>query len=303
MSRDYAEKEKAFLETLKADTGRDLGEWMEAVTAQGFTQRNDIIDWFRHQGFIFSRASWLERIHHNGGRPIYLREQPADRAVSGAGREHQGGGTGKPALRVVVSNPELPERSGGSDVSRKGFGSDGASGPTLVTGGGLGGEASRQNGSSSVDVGALEPAQESRVAPVVSSGLQAGPRQPLAGAARVSDDLEAALSKAKAFAPLARHVIGQIRATLPDVSLNAQKAQIAFMAPMPFGVLVLSGKGLRLCLNLGDRAYDERVLKTRLPAGLGRVPSTFSHMVVLEDARQVDDALLALVKTASDIVN
>lgn len=71
MSTDYGEKERAFLESLKEDTGRDLAEWMALISAQNLLHRNDIIDWLRQQGFMFSKASWIERIHHNGGRPIY----------------------------------------------------------------------------------------------------------------------------------------------------------------------------------------------------------------------------------------
>ena len=71
MSTDYGAKEREFLDALKADTGRTLDEWMSAIAAEGLTQRNDIIDWLRRQGFMFSKASWIERIHNNGGRPIY----------------------------------------------------------------------------------------------------------------------------------------------------------------------------------------------------------------------------------------
>jgi predicted transport protein len=71
VSIDYGERERQFLDTLKADTGRALEEWMAAIAAEGLTHRNDIIDWLRRQGFMFSKASWLERIHNNGGRPIY----------------------------------------------------------------------------------------------------------------------------------------------------------------------------------------------------------------------------------------
>lgn len=90
MSIDYGERERQFLETLKEDTGRGLDEWMAAIAAAGLTQRNDIIDWLRRQGFMFSKASWLERIHNNGGRPIYAdaasprqrtRPQPRPRLV------------------------------------------------------------------------------------------------------------------------------------------------------------------------------------------------------------------------------
>ncbi|MCK5712421.1 MAG: hypothetical protein KAI25_06880 [Hyphomicrobiaceae bacterium] len=71
MATDYGEKERAFIDGLKENSGRDLDEWMAAITEQDLPHRNDIIDWLRQQGFMFSKASWLERIHHNGGRPIY----------------------------------------------------------------------------------------------------------------------------------------------------------------------------------------------------------------------------------------
>lgn len=77
MSTDYAEKEREFLETLEADTGRGLAAWMDAISAQKFAVRNEAIDWLRQQGFMFWKASWLERIHQNGGRPIYGDAGPA----------------------------------------------------------------------------------------------------------------------------------------------------------------------------------------------------------------------------------
>src|SRR5262245_32904268 len=70
MAKDEHE-EREFLAGLKARTGRDLAEWMAAIAAQGFHDKNEIIDWLRTQGLPFARASWLERIHRNGGKPIH----------------------------------------------------------------------------------------------------------------------------------------------------------------------------------------------------------------------------------------
>lgn len=96
MAVDYAEKEREFLESLEADTGRDLAQWMGAIAATGLTDRNAIIDWLRQQGFLFARASWMERIHHNGGRPIYLDAPPI------------GGGA---ALAAKPATPVAPARA------------------------------------------------------------------------------------------------------------------------------------------------------------------------------------------------
>ncbi|WP_072390318.1 DUF5655 domain-containing protein [Hyphomicrobium sp. CS1GBMeth3] len=105
MSIDYGERERQFLETLKADTGRTLEEWMAAITAEGLSDRNDIIDWLRRQGFMFSKASWIERIHHNGGRPIYADTGAArSRTRSRPAPQHR-----PPFLVVADTMPSAPK--------------------------------------------------------------------------------------------------------------------------------------------------------------------------------------------------
>ena len=88
MAKDEREVEREFLEGLKARTGRDLAAWMTAIAVKGFTDKNEIIDWLRSQGLPFARASWLERIHRNGGKPIHadasMGEAPDQPAPPGA---------------------------------------------------------------------------------------------------------------------------------------------------------------------------------------------------------------------------
>ncbi len=98
MSTDYAEKERNFIAGLAEDTGRDLAAWMTAISGSGFNERNAIIDWLRHQGFQFANASWLERIHHNGGRLIYADD--VEHAVPAA----------RPASRAFPMSDEPPRR-------------------------------------------------------------------------------------------------------------------------------------------------------------------------------------------------
>src|SRR5262250_3285562 len=76
MARDEEAEEQEFLADLQTRTGRDLAQWMAAIAAQNFSDKNEAIDWLRGQGIPFARASWLERIHSNGGRPIYLHQLP-----------------------------------------------------------------------------------------------------------------------------------------------------------------------------------------------------------------------------------
>ncbi len=72
MSRKHAELERELIEDLVPRTGRSLADWMAAIGQAGLSDKNAIIDWLRPQGLTFPHASWLERIHNNGGRPIYL---------------------------------------------------------------------------------------------------------------------------------------------------------------------------------------------------------------------------------------
>jgi hypothetical protein len=81
MARDEREEEREFLERLQARTGRDLAQWMAAITLEKFADKNQAIDWLRAQGLSFQRASWLERIHANGGKPIYGGAPPKPQAV------------------------------------------------------------------------------------------------------------------------------------------------------------------------------------------------------------------------------
>lgn len=108
MAVDYAEKEREFLESLAEDTGRDLAGWMAAITATSLQDRNAIIDWLRQQGFLFAKASWLERIFHNGGRPIYF-----DPAAPVATVRQTNEPAPPPALPAapVASPAELPARA------------------------------------------------------------------------------------------------------------------------------------------------------------------------------------------------
>ena len=130
MSRKHTELEKSFIEDLPQRTGRCLAEWMAAIEAAGISDRNQIIDWLRPQGFTFAHASWLERIHHNGGRPIYLGPAPAQpqpprapAATAGPSAPSSRSLPSAAAPRVVPAPdrpapPRLPDAAGLDDVLR-----------------------------------------------------------------------------------------------------------------------------------------------------------------------------------------
>jgi len=255
MATDFGEKERLFIDGLKENTGRDLDEWMQAITGAGLTQRNDIIDWLRHKGLMFSKASWLERIHHNGGKPIY----------AGVPRE---AAPRRPARRreplpsaIVIPFPANP-----------------VPGPAPV--------------SASAPTPAPAPAAP---APAPSPPIAASPpAPPLAPAG----DLDALLAKAKAYRPLAQHVLAKIRQVSPAAIITPRDSAVAIGAPLPFALLGISGKELRLHLSLGDHPFDEAVKKGQAGGGLGK-GEALSHMLVLTDARQIDARFMDLIARAA----
>lgn len=226
MPIDYGEKEREFLESLKEDTGRDLAEWMREIAASGQVQRNDIIDWLRHKGLMFSRASWLERIHHNGGKPIYA-DAPKDAPRS------------------------RPRRRGES---------------------------------------ALAPTPP--VASPLADAPAAVPPPPAA-----AGELDVLLARAKAYRPLAQHVLAKIKAVRPAADFVARENAVAIGDPKVFATLGISAKELRLHLALGEHPFDDVVRKGQAGGGLGK-GEALTHMLVLTDARQIDQRLLELVALA-----
>jgi hypothetical protein len=234
MATDYGEKERAFIDGLKENTGRDLGEWMQAIATSGQLQRNDIIDWLRHKGLMFSKASWLERIHHNGGKPIYA-DAPKESA------------------------PRRPPRRRG----------DGALAVTPAT---------------------------APPAPSPAPAAAPAPATP-AAAAPPASDIEALLTKAKAYRPLAQHVLAKIKSLRPEASFAARESAIAIGDPNVFAALGISARELRLHLALGEHPFDDVVKKGQAGGGLGK-GEALSHMLVLTDARQVDQHLMDLIALA-----
>lgn len=223
MAKDEREEEREFLGGLKARTGRDLAEWMAAIASQGFSDKNETIDWLRNQGLPFARASWLERIHSNGGKPIY---------------------SDMPPRKAPQPEPE-PEHA----------------------------------------------APEKQPPPVRPA------QKPLSTTDAAS--LEKLISGAKGYRPLYHLLEAAIRQAVPGVVIAPKSGYVSIGAPAEFAAITLHATELRLGLDLADRPFDPFLQKAKLK---GPGPAV-THMVILTDARQVNDDLLSLLKAAQTRVN
>jgi hypothetical protein len=263
MANDEREQEREFLAGLKARTGRDLAEWMAAIAAQGFEDKNEIIDWLRNEGLPFARASWLERIHRNGGKPIH--------AGSLAGAVPPGLTPGHGGQNVAPPTPAsapLPMQAAPSP--------------------------SQPHAQATPPEPGVRPAR-SDPRPV----KQAQKLPPLVEASSSPAALEKLVAAAKGYRPLYHHLEAQVRQAIPGIVIAPRDRYVSVGAPREFAAITLHPTELRLGLDLGDRPFDAQVQKAKLR---GPGPG-ITHMVVLTDARQVNDGLLALVMSAHARVN
>lgn len=290
MSTDWREKEREFLNGLKADTGRDLAEWMCVIAAQNLPHRNHIIDWLRQQGFMFARASWLERVHHNGGRPIYCDLTDLDTGVEAEemlARRVAGGGT---IFTPAESLPRGPDKSPPPPEKPR---------PRL---------ASETPAPASVPA-TPESLQDAADLPPVASAaavldVKPEPPPPARSVASVSSsevEIEAVLARAKAYRPLAQHLLRRIEGVIPGLGLDASVAHIGLSRDGDsFGVVVVSAKDVRLVLRLAaSMAAPARFGAIKLPVTLAKATQGMTHMAVLDDARQIDQELVNLVRAAA----
>lgn len=222
MSTDYAEKERDFIAGLHEDTGRDLAGWMAAISESGLKERNAIIDWLRHQGFQFAKASWLERIHHNGGRLIYA----------------DAGDAAKIARRSPFNVPSGPPP-------------------------------------------ARDPAATS-----VPSRPKPAP---------LDIEILRLLLEAKGLRPLGEHILREVKRVVPDVEFAATNAFILMSAPAPFAALLPGSKKLRLYANFA-LAGGNRVM---VGEAVNKVLPPFPEMLLLDDARSIDEEFLRLIRAAA----
>jgi hypothetical protein len=245
MGVDYAEKEREFLDGLAQDTGRDLAGWMAAIRETKLTDRNAIIDWLRQQGFLFARASWLERIHHNGGRPIYLDPEPAGRT------------TALPERPVPQSGPRLSNNKGLSAAAE----------PEPVT-------------PAIARTGVAQPFK--RPPPVQPPAETGGP------------SLDALLAEAKGYRPLAQLLLREIETAVPEMVFEPRDGYIAIMRRGAcVGALTLSARELRFAIAAGTQPVPAIFTKAKFTKTQDSMPAAMTHMIILNDARQVTPELIA----------
>jgi hypothetical protein len=209
----HQEREREFLSALESDTGRTLAQWMDAIRAEQLDDRNAIIDWLRRQGFRFSRASWLERVHHNGGRPIYADQPVVDRATvrrppASPKPDRASSAAGRPAVPVLGNRPSSASRPPPAALAM----------PEV-------------------------PRAASEAYATASSSLV-----PLSFADPLSPEIAAVTAKAKAYRPLADFLLREIAKAVPGATFAVRGQTVVALSGRDFATLGVSARELKLTL-------------------------------------------------------
>ncbi|HEX5958016.1 MAG TPA: DUF5655 domain-containing protein, partial [Hyphomicrobiaceae bacterium] len=248
----------------------------------------------RGQGLPFARASWLERIHRNDGKPIHQASpSPAPAVVAPVMPQVRAPASSIVALRPasakaapVTPTPAAPVQPA-SDVA-----------PAAQPAAAMATPPRRPEAMApSPEPPSSAKPEPKAPPPAKKAGRTSVP--PLVEPTADATALAKLVAAAKGYRPLYNFLEAQIRKTIPGVVIAARDRYIAIGAPREFAAVTLHPTEVRLGLDLGDRPFDALLQQAKLR---GPGPA-ISHMVVLTDARQVGSELLGLAKTASDRVN
>lgn len=109
--------------------------------------------------------------------------------------------------------------------------------------------------------------------------------------ASTDDLLEAQFAKAPEIRPLYDAFVRFIAENFPAASILPKKTYVSVLENREFGAVNIKKNELRIGLDLGGRPFDAGVEKAKLTGPMPRI----SHMVVVKDAAQLDNDLVALL--------
>jgi hypothetical protein len=95
--------------------------------------------------------------------------------------------------------------------------------------------------------------------------------------------------------PLADLILREVARAVPGVAYKTSGPLVIMSAPHPFAVLLPAPKGLRLYGNFGA----DGVHRARPGDGADKSVSQFPEMLVLDDARDIDEDFQRLIRFAA----
>lgn len=106
------------------------------------------------------------------------------------------------------------------------------------------------------------------------------------------DLLDNQFARSADMKPLYEAFIAFARKHFPNSTVLPKKTYVSILERREFAAINIKTKELRIGFDLGDRAFDETVSKSKLTGPMPRI----SHMLVLNDKSQLNDSMVELLK-------
>ena len=115
------------------------------------------------------------------------------------------------------------------------------------------------------------------------------PVQPPAG------DIQNLLREAKGLRPLAEHILREVGRAVPATEFAAAGPLVTMSAPTPYAALHPGPRKLRLYANFGQAGGN----RSKPAEAVNRSAPPFAEMLVLDDARSIDEEFRRLIRAAA----
>lgn len=122
------------------------------------------------------------------------------------------------------------------------------------------------------------------------AGIHANGGKPVYG--DTSELLENQFAKAEAMRSLYEAFIKFVQNAFPDSTVLPKKTYVSILERREFAAINIKAKELRIGLDLGDRAFDETVTKSKLTGPMPRI----SHQIVLTAESQLNGEIIQLLQ-------
>ena len=110
--------------------------------------------------------------------------------------------------------------------------------------------------------------------------------------ASTADLLENQFAKAEAMRPLYEALLEFVKTNFPASSVLPKKTYVSILEKREFAAINIKPAELRVGFDLGDKAFDEKVGKSKMTGPMPRI----SHMVTITDASQLNSEISALLQ-------
>ena len=104
--------------------------------------------------------------------------------------------------------------------------------------------------------------------------------------------LENQFAKAESMREIYDAVVDLVKQSFPGVTVLPKKTYVSILEKREFAAINIKPKELRIGFDLGDRAFDQRVTKSKLSGPMPRI----SHMVVVTNKESLDEDMITLLR-------